>query len=432
MPFTGVRGASSRQSNLKSWVAGFALAGIVSAMPAQAQQKITLTFVRAGDSATVAKVFDPILRAFEAENPGVTIQSIPMGFDEANRRFPLMAATGQLPDVTAPPDSLSATMAVDGAFLRIDGKLSPDLVKDVPASMWRFPCASAGGQLYGVPANAGALVLWYNVKVFKAAGLDPDNPPKTWDEFVAAAKTIKQKAGVDGFGMNGFARNDLMDLFGAVVASRTNGSWYWDEARKAVKTDDGVASSLDFMRSLVAGRQTQASVDSYNRADTRSLLRDGKVGMTIDGPWAIGALKQAVDISSPDSAFRTARLPGPDKPGATSLNVSCYNISARTKQPAMALKLVEFLSRPEHMLTHAQGYGVVPVRTSVLNSETFAKQPWQALATAAANPSVPAKPGVSNMSLVETTIPNAVQSVLLGKATGSEALKALAKAQGWN
>lgn len=432
MAFTGSSRASRRRARLAAGLAACVAASIAATLPAQAQSKATLTFVRAGDSATVAKVFDPILRAFEAENPGVTVQSMPMGFDEANRRFPLMAATGQLPDVTAPPDSLSATMAVDGAFLRIDGKLSNDLVKDVPASMWSFPCASAGGQLYGVPANAGALVLWYNVKVFKAAGLDPDNPPKTWDEFVAAAKTIKQKAGVDGFGMNGFARNDLMDLFSAFVASRTNGAWYWDEAKKAVKTDDGVASSLDFMRSLVAGGQTQVSIDSYNRADTRSLLRDGKVGMTIDGPWAIGALKQAVDISSPDSAFRTTRLPGPDKPGATSLNVSCYNISAQTKQPVLALKLVEFLSRPENMLAHAQGYGVVPVRTSVLNSETFSKQPWQALAAAAANASVPAKPGVSNMSLVETTIPNAVQSVLLGKATGSEALKTLAKAQGWN
>jgi multiple sugar transport system substrate-binding protein len=422
----------SIKARLRRLLAGSVLAGLAAATsPAWAQQRTTLTFVRAGDSATVAKVFDPILRAFEAANPGVTIQSIPMGFDEANRRFPIMAATGQLPDVVAPPDSLSATLGIDGAFLRLENKLSQDLIGDVPASMWKFPCASGNGQLFGVPANAGALVLWYNTKVFRAAGLDPDNPPKTWDEFVGAAKTIEEKTDVDGYGMNGFARNDIMDLFGAFVVSRA-GEWYWDEAKKAVKVNEGVASSLDFMRSLVAGGVTQASVDSYNRADTRSLLRDGKVGMTIDGPWAIGALNPSVDITAPDSPYRTARLPGPTKPGGTALNVSCYNVSARTKNPELALKLVEFLSRPDNMLAHAQGYGVVPVRTSVLTSGTFTKQPWTALAEAVANEVVPAKPGVSNMSLVEQTIPNTVQSVLLGKAKGMDALNSLAKAQGWN
>jgi ABC-type glycerol-3-phosphate transport system substrate-binding protein len=120
------------------------------------------------------------------------------------------------------------------------------------------------------------------------------------------------------------------------------------------------------------------------------------------------------------------------EPGATSLNVSCYNISARTKNPEAAIKFVEFLSKPEHMLAHAQGYGVVPVRISVLKSQTFAGQPWKALAEAAAGETFPAKPGVSNLSLVESTIPNTVQSVLLGKAKGMEALKALAKSQNWN
>lgn len=407
------------------------LSSLTAIAPANAEEKVTLSFVRAGDSATVARVFEPILKAFEKENPNITIKNIPMGFDEANRRFPLMAATGQLPDVMLPPDSLSATLGVGGAFLRLENKLSDELVKDIPKGMWGFPCASAKGQQFGVPANAGALVLWYNVNVFKAAGLDPDKPPRTWDEFVAAAKTIEDKTEADGLGLNGFARNDIMDMFGAIVASRHKGEWYWDDEKDAVKVNAANAEALDFLRTLVAGELTEASVDSYNRADTRSLLRDGKVGMTFDGPWVIGALKKVGDVTAPDSPYRSARLPGMTEPGATSLNISCYNISAKTKHPEAAIKFVEFLSRPEHMLTHAQGYGVVPVRTSVLNSKTFAGQPWHALAEAAAGATTPAKPGVSNLSLVESVIPSTIQSVLLGKAKGKEALEALAKEQGW-
>lgn len=414
----------------KAFLAGAAVALALTSGAALAQD-VTLTFTRAGDSATVARVFDPIIAAFEAENPDIKIESIPMGFDEANRRFPLMAATGQLPDVMLPPDSLSYTLGSAGAFLDLGGKLSDELTADIPKPMWSFPCAKGKGLQYGVPANAGALVLWYNVDVFKEAGLDPDNPPTTWDEFVAAAKQIEDNTDADGLGLNGFARNDVMDMFGAVTASRTGGTWYWKD-EGGVKTDAGVAEALDFVGKLVKDGLTQASVDSYNRADTRSLLRDGKVGMTFDGPWAIGVLKQNGDVTAPDAGFRTTRLPGTDGPSATALNISCYNISAATKHPDEALRFLEFLSRADNMLAHAQGYGVVPVRTSVLESDAFSGQPWNALATAAAHETVPAKPGVEQLSIVEKTIPSAIQRVLLGQADGATALKDLADAEGWN
>lgn len=401
------------------------------ALPVAAQEQIKLTFVRAGDSATVAQVFDPMLRAFEAENPGVTIESIPMGFDEANRRFPLMAATGELPDVVAPPESLSATLGAQGAFLPLDGLLSQELVDDVPPDLWDFPCSAPAGELVGVPANAGGTVLWYNTDVFKAAGLDPDNPPKTAEEMVAAARAIEEKTDADGIGLNGFARNDMMDTFEAIVGSHY-GEWYWDTENQSVKVNAATIGAVDFLGMLVKEGLTQDSVESYNRADTRSLLRDGKVGMTFDGPWAIGVLKAAVsDVTSPDSPYRTTRVPGTDGPKATALSISCYNVAATTKHQDMAIKLVEFLSNAENMLHHAQGYGVLPVRNSVLNSETFSVQPWTGLAAAVSNPTFPAKPAIEELTLVEDDIPDAIQSVLLGQASAEEALNKLAENHGW-
>lgn len=397
---------------------------------AQAQNApITLTFSRAGDSATVSKVFDPMIKAFEDANPNVKVKSIPMGFDEANKRFPTMTATGTLPDVTLPPDSLSASLGQKGAFLQLDGKLTKTMVDDIPKDMWTAPCASDNGVTFGVPANAGALVLWYSVELFQKAGLDPAKPPKTWEEFVTYAKAIKEKTDVKGaLGLNGFARNDIDDMFAATLASRSGGQWYWDSKTKSVKVNDATAENLDFLRSLVAQGLTQPNVDAYNRADTRKLLRDGIVAMTFDGPWMIGSLTS--DPTLPNSPYRAALLPA-TKSQASSLNLSCWNISKTTKHPELAIKLVEFLSTAENTLAHAKGYGVVPVRISVLKSDAMAGQPWNALATAAVGSTVPAKPGVEDLSMVEKVIPGMIQSVLLGKATGKEALTSLAQKQGW-
>ena len=50
-------------------LAGAALAALVATGASAAD--VTLTFTRAGDSATVAKIFDPIIKAFEEANPGI-------------------------------------------------------------------------------------------------------------------------------------------------------------------------------------------------------------------------------------------------------------------------------------------------------------------------------------------------------------------------
>src|SRR2546430_4109044 len=46
----------------------------------------------------------------------------------------------------------------------------------------------ASGKIYGLPQNGYALGIYYNRKLFQGAGLNPDKPPTTWQEFRDAAK----------------------------------------------------------------------------------------------------------------------------------------------------------------------------------------------------------------------------------------------------
>src|SRR4029077_13231121 len=50
-----------------------------------------------------------------------------------------------------------------------------------------------------IPIAAYGMSLTYNRTLFKAAGLDPDKPPTTWDEVRADAKVIAAKTGQAGF-----------------------------------------------------------------------------------------------------------------------------------------------------------------------------------------------------------------------------------------
>jgi multiple sugar transport system substrate-binding protein len=54
---------------------------------------------------------------------------------------------------------------------------------------------------YGVPTNNETMALIWNADLFKKAGLDPENPPATWDDLVAYSKQIKERTGRNGYGL---------------------------------------------------------------------------------------------------------------------------------------------------------------------------------------------------------------------------------------
>jgi ABC-type glycerol-3-phosphate transport system substrate-binding protein len=57
----------------------------------------------------------------------------------------------------------------------------------------------ADGHHYGFPRQAYAMGLHYNRDLFEQAGLDPDNPPTTWDEVREAAQAISEATGKAGY-----------------------------------------------------------------------------------------------------------------------------------------------------------------------------------------------------------------------------------------
>jgi len=49
------------------------------------------------------------------------------------------------------------------------------------------------GRMASMPLNSSTPVMWYNLDAFAAAGLDPTKPPETWQQFVLAARALKEK-----------------------------------------------------------------------------------------------------------------------------------------------------------------------------------------------------------------------------------------------
>jgi sn-glycerol 3-phosphate transport system substrate-binding protein len=59
--------------------------------------------------------------------------------------------------------------------------------------------ADADGNMLSFPFNSSTPILYYNKDRFRAAGLDPETPPKTWPEVGVAAKRLRTAGAVCGF-----------------------------------------------------------------------------------------------------------------------------------------------------------------------------------------------------------------------------------------
>lgn len=155
-------------------------------------------------------VWDPNLNSFEGyttaseqldaaftEETGVEVEHVAQPFGEYDQLLQAAFAGGSVPDVMLlVPGSQGVLRWTDGLE-----ELSAD-VADIRADLnyWESanPDLEGDGPVFGVPIGTQADVFYYNKQLFTDAGLDPESPPTTFDEMVAAADALLA-AGIQPF-----------------------------------------------------------------------------------------------------------------------------------------------------------------------------------------------------------------------------------------
>ncbi len=335
---------------------------------------VTLTFMRTGTPSILHPIFDPIIAEFEKQNPDITVDMQDLGWADAATSLSVMAASKTLPDVMYHLPGTVFDMAQKGLVLDLTGKLSAQLTSDIYPALLK--AGQYDGKQYLVPSGASTLLLWYNAKLFEAAGLDPDAPPATWDEMLAAANKIHAATGVPGLGLYSKpAGGETSFVFESLFASQIGGS-AWDSSKNAYVYDDpaqadNATATLKFMQDMVA--EAQPSVVEYGRFDTRTLLRDGKVAMVMD------SVNMAVQIKDQlaDGTMRVARIPaGASGASVSAINVGGWYIPTNSQHPEAAIRFLEFLMTTQNQIAHTS-YGSVPILKS--EAATYTGDYWKTI-----------------------------------------------------
>ena len=135
----------------------------------------------------LAKQYAETVEGFELDYEYVSITEI-------DQKVTTLMASNDLPELCIYESGVRFKNVIEsGQVLDLDAALTDlgvrDYVDDGAASLLIGLVDGLG--LYDLPLGLNVEGFWYNKAVFEAAGLDPENPPKTWDEFLAACEAIK-------------------------------------------------------------------------------------------------------------------------------------------------------------------------------------------------------------------------------------------------
>lgn len=233
---------------------------------------------------------------------------------------------------------------------------------------------TVNNKLYSMPFNSSTPILYYNKDEFKAAGLDPDNPPKTFDEVLADAKKLTKKDSSGNVSQYGFS----MAIYGWLFEQ-----YLVKQGKDYVNNGNGRTSSatqVDFDKNggaLTFLNEWKKLVDSgyvgnfgRNEDDTENAFIAGKTAMYIESTADLSS-----DLTAIGGRFNigTAALPTIDGTKDNGVSIGgaslwIMNNKDTAKQKA-AFEFIKYMVSPKEQAYWASQTGYFPVTTKAYDEQ---------------------------------------------------------------
>ncbi len=307
----------------------------------------------ATDPRSIARraVFDE----FQRQNPDIRITNAG-GLDlvgaQADNLFLMSMAGANAPDVFY-VNLRQYYNYIDQGFTRpLDDLIakSPHIM-DRTGPIIRNVLSSFNGKIYAIPFFHVALGLYFRKDFFLDAGLDPENPPRTWEDFIAAGRKLTERdpnraAFVFSMPPGYHFSNFVYQAGGEIVRKDEAGNW-----RSAINSEAGI-KAVEFFRRLVNETWKGKDGKTYGpvakiSSDFVSDVKMGKAAMWFAYTNDV-ALATANDL--PVQLVGVAAMPaGPAGP-SNEINAGMWAINAAIKDPAKVeacWKFIRFFAEEE-------------------------------------------------------------------------------------
>ncbi|MDR3429979.1 sugar ABC transporter substrate-binding protein [Silvimonas sp.] len=277
---------------------------------------------------------EKMAREFAKLHPDVQLQVRKVGFSALNDEAMRAVMSGNGPDVIPVDNPNTAMFAARNALLDLTPYLAKSKVIDVK-QIFPGPLknASWNGKVYAIPRGTNTLALYYNEDQFKAAGLDPNKPPQTWEELYAYAKKLTN-AQKNIYGLAFSAVGDEEGVFQFLPFIQATGA-DWDKLN-----NPGAARAAAFWQKLLDDKLASPDTLSHRQSEAAATFINGNAAMDINGPWELMAVEKGAKFK-----WRVALLPTEKAGGtkASALGEQNHAILRTAKNPQVAFEFLEYM-----------------------------------------------------------------------------------------
>lgn len=392
------------------------------------------------------KVMDTYLadikKQFEKANPGKKVEFVPIKAPDSEyytKLQQMLRSPKTAPDLVY-EDTFLINSDITSGYLK---PLDPYLAKwqDWNQFIDTAQAAAKGedGRTYGVPDGTDTRGLWFSKDVFKKAGLPADWQPKTWNDVLDAARTVKEKVpGV--IPLNVYTGKPVgeaatMQTFEMLLYGTNDGTadpLYDKSAKKWVAGSKGFKDSLSFVETVYKeklGPEVSDALDPNVGTRVRGeWLPKGKLAIALDGSWLPQDWLPGSGHEWPEWSEELGLAAMPTQNGQAPGKVSMsggwtWSIPAKAGNPDLAFEFIKTMQTKANAQKWYIANSGIAVRKDVADDPSYTDaQPGikfftDLVASTHYRPAFPAYPKVS------TAVQEAMEGVTTGDMSVDDAAK---------
>ncbi|MFF5315722.1 extracellular solute-binding protein [Streptomyces massasporeus] len=390
------------------------------------------------------KVMDTYLadikKQFEKAHPGKKVELVPIKAPDSEyytKLQQMLRSPKTAPDLVYEDTFLINSDITSGYLKPLDPYLAkwPDWNRFIDTA--KAAAKGEDGKTYGVPDGTDTRGLWFNKDIFAKAGLPADWQPKTWNDVLTAARTIKKKV-PDVIPLNAYTGKPVgeaatMQTFEMLLYGTGDGGTdplYDKSSKKWIAGGKGFEDALSFVETVYKeklGPDVSDALDPNVMTRVRGeWLPQGKLAIALDGSWLPQDWLPGSGHEWPEWSKTLGLAAMPTQHGQAPGKVSMsggwtWSIPAKAGNPDLAFEFVKTMQTKANAQKWYVANSGIAVREDVAEDPAYVDaQPGikfftDLVSTTHYRPAYPAYPKVS------TAIQEAMEGVTTGDTSVEEA-----------
>ncbi|MEJ6393477.1 sugar ABC transporter substrate-binding protein [Gymnodinialimonas sp. 2305UL16-5] len=318
-----------------------------------AQADTTLRLVEVITSPERTAVLEQLVADFEAANEGVTVEITSLPWGQAFETLATMVAGGDIPDVVEMPDTWAALYAGSDRLVDLSEHVA-GWEHGETLTQRTVEMGSQSGGFNMIPYGFYLRAMFYNRALLEEAGVA--EPPRTMEEFAAAAAAVSELDGRSGYCLRGGPGGTNGWIMMAAVMNGTN-EFFTEDGQSRIN-EPGSVDGIQFLLDLYQNGHAPRDSVNWGFNEIVAGFYSGQCAFLDQDPDALIAIAERMDPED----FAVIPMPvGPSGEAFPTIGFAGWSIFNTTEHEDEAFDLIAALSSPEANSVWAQRVGVIPI-----------------------------------------------------------------------